>query len=244
MAGQSKRRSDVNHIQRVFLSAPLSALSREIDAELSTFSKSLAHICQQHGLKVFEPDVRANHQMWDSFRPDKVYEENRGNLIACDLVVAYVGLASAGVGMEIEIANSQNIPVIVLYESSRQEAVSRLVLGCPVVRDSIVAPTLDAIAEKLHQKLGGILKRLEVEITPPDASPFIDLLKRTHDRSTLSLSYVARAATLDKGYLSRLLSGKIPNPGRDQIVRLCAWGWKISLEETNSILRLGGYATL
>jgi nucleoside 2-deoxyribosyltransferase len=234
----------VNQFHRVFLSAPLAAFVGEPNTEIRFFYNNLAQVCKKHGLEVYEPYIYTDPQTHDHLRADKVYADNKEHLTACDLVIAYVGVVSAGVSMEIEFANAINIPVIILYETNPRDVVSRMILGCPVVKDAIVAPDFQQLANKLNEKLSGILQRLESEFAPTANPQFVELLKRTHDRSTLSLGYVGRAASLDKGYLSRLLVGKITRPAREQIIRLCVWGWKLGLEETNLILRTGGYSTL
>ena len=141
----------MNKIRCVFLSAPLAAFVGEPNTEIRLFYKNLVHVCNEHGLEVYEPYIHTDPQDHDYLRAEKVYADNKSQLIACDLVIAYVGIVSAGVSMEIEIANTFNIPAIVLHERNPPDVVSRMILGCPVVADVIVAATYELIVEKLSE---------------------------------------------------------------------------------------------
>ncbi len=56
---------------------------------------------------------------------------DRARVAASDLLLAYVGLPSLGVGSEIEIAHEHGIPIVLLAEQSAQ--VSRMARGNPAV---------------------------------------------------------------------------------------------------------------
>lgn len=84
-------------------------------------------------------------------KPEEVYRRDMGAVSSSDLIVAYVGEPSLGVGAEIERAAALGIDVILLYEEGR--TVSRLILGSPSVLGSVREKT----SEQLLDGLAGAL---------------------------------------------------------------------------------------
>lgn len=233
----------------VFLSVPLVALLWDTNENrrYRAFYGQLAKTCQQRNFEVYEPYFYGHPVEHDYIRPDEIYNNNRRKIANSVLLIAYVGITSSGVSMEVEIANSNYVPVILLYEDEKAGSVSKMLLGCPVAKDHITAPDTDGLATKLESKFDAILVRLgEEQIGMPGAnqSSFVNLLNKTHIASKSSLSQVAKLAGVDKGYLHRLLNGAIESPGRDQLIKLCGWGWRLDRDETNKILLAGEYPTL
>ncbi len=88
----------------------------------------------------------------------KVYDLDRDRVKDSAVVVAYVGIPSFGVGMEIEMAKSFDIHVILLGEVETLPSVSRLVLGSPAVKGTVVIERdnpekwQNYLAAKLHRQ--------------------------------------------------------------------------------------------
>ena len=80
--------------------------------------------------------------------PAEVYKRDTEQLTKSDLMIAYVGEASTGTGDEIEYANARNIPVIIMYEKGNK--MSRMILGNPAVKKSIVFETEDQALKELE----------------------------------------------------------------------------------------------
>lgn len=234
---------------KVFLSVPLIALlnDEEANSQHRTFYGRIAEICDKRNLNAYEPYFHGHPLEHDYIRPDEIYRANEQHISESRLLIAYVGKPSAGVSIEIEIANRYDIPVILLFEEEQADIVSRMVLGCPAAKDHIVDTDLDSLLNKLDEKLDGILERLAEERASAlvqKRTLFLELLNKAHKDSGLSLSQVDRFSGVNKGYISRLLAGRIDEPGRDQIIKLCGWGGKLSRDTTNRILRAGGYPNL
>ena len=103
------------------------------------------------------------------------------------------------------------------------------------------------ISTSFENKFPSILSEIEEErmyVLTPKKTNLIKQLVAIHNASSLSIGQVAIRASIDKSYISRLLNEKISNPGRDQIIRLCAWGWKIDFARTNELLHDAGYEQL
>jgi hypothetical protein len=106
------------------------------------------------------------------------------------LMVAYVGVASSGVGIELELAHHADKPAVILYERTKLEErrISRLVRGNPaVIAEISFADFDDALAqletflvrfreqiaaEKLPTPLTLPSHRVEINLVPtPPAAP-------------------------------------------------------------------------
>lgn len=237
-----------------FLSAPLiSLLDNDLNArgkyhrDRHAFYSEIAQIAAENNVSVYEPSKYMDPNVHDYIRPEQIYQKNRDIIRTSDLLIAYVGIVSAGVAMEVEIANSFRVPVILLYENSSFNKISRMVLGCRMAKHQISANSLSKLSENFKNKFPSILSDIAEEriyVLTPKKTNLIKQLVAIHKASSLSIGKVATRACIDKSYISRLLNEKISNPGRDQIIRLCAWGWQIDFDRTNELLRDAGYEQL
>ena len=91
----------------------------EVIAEVidSVFGPETAYVPHKHTDPVKHPNVT----------PKEVYRKDKKQVMNSNFVVAYVGAPSLGVGAELEMANSKNIPFLLLHKKG--EAVSRLPRG-------------------------------------------------------------------------------------------------------------------
>lgn len=87
-------------------------------------------ICMQIGVTCYVPHKSPVH-MRKNVPPREVYQSDNDAIVHAAVVVAYVGVPSIGVGMNIEIAHSKQLPVVLLHEEHSD--VSSMVLGCPAV---------------------------------------------------------------------------------------------------------------
>lgn len=71
---------------------------------------------------------------------------------------------------------------------------------------------------------------------------FAALLAALYDKKDISKAALARRAGISEVYLHQVFSGR-RNPSRDRLVCICA-GLGASLEETQTLLKHGGYAQM
>ena len=71
---------------------------------------------------------------------------------------------------------------------------------------------------------------------------FAALLAALYDKKDISKAALARRAEISEVYLHQVFSGR-RNPSRDRLVCICV-GLGASLEETQTLLKHGGYAQL
>lgn len=118
---------------RAYISGALMNLE---DNRLKRFYEALGETLRDLGVEPYVPHLQIDPQRDPEISPSEVYRRDRDAIAASQLVVAYVGRPSLGVGVEIEIARQLGIPVIALFE--REAKVSRMARGSPAIRAEIV----------------------------------------------------------------------------------------------------------
>jgi nucleoside 2-deoxyribosyltransferase len=111
------------------MSGPLTGLAQP--EEVKGFYVALRAACAEAGLDLYLPHLFSDPTEQPGLTPRQVYELDREQIAAAELVVAYVGLPSLGVGCEVEIAREHGVPVILLAEQAC--SVSRMIRGNPAV---------------------------------------------------------------------------------------------------------------
>jgi 2'-deoxynucleoside 5'-phosphate N-hydrolase len=120
---------------RIFFAGPLTDLKNPDSTK--EFYKKLAQVAADEGHEYFLAFLNGTDPIKNpDVSPNTVYSVDTAELEKSDLLVAYVGEPSTGTGIEVEYANNNNIPVVLLYESSKK--VSRMLLGSPIVKKEIV----------------------------------------------------------------------------------------------------------
>jgi nucleoside 2-deoxyribosyltransferase len=118
---------------KIYVSGPLTnhgANANETE-HLKRFYEAIATVCQEKGHVVYLPHKHTDPITHPGISPVDVYKTDMREIGRADLVIAYVGKASHGVGMEVERAYHTGTKVVLLYE--RGTKISRLLKGCPAV---------------------------------------------------------------------------------------------------------------
>jgi len=136
-------------IRQVYLSGALTGLDRP--DETRAFYEALAAVCVEAGIKVYIPHLATDPLKYPELSARQVYKLDRSQVRASDLVIAYAGFPSLGVGMELEIANQAGIPVLLLAESDAP--LSRMARGCPAVIGEIRFTTREDALDGLRNWL-------------------------------------------------------------------------------------------
>jgi nucleoside 2-deoxyribosyltransferase len=117
--------SSIPEVMKLYISGPLQS-AEDLNAA-RTFYEALAKACDEDGWDVYLP-----HQNTDPIRNRTlseavVFDRDLEALYAADVVAAYIGRASSGVGAELGIAFSRKQPILGFYQ--RNERPSRFILG-------------------------------------------------------------------------------------------------------------------
>ncbi len=152
------------HTHKVYISGALTGV--ENSAEVKALYEAIGSLCQEMGFQAYVPHLATDPTNNPDVSPRQVFEIDKLQASSSDLVIAYLGIPSFGVGMELAYAEINNISLILLYE--RSKTVSRFPRGIPTVISEIqFSSKEDALAQ-----LRSVLEQWSVEQpTQPLSSP-------------------------------------------------------------------------
>jgi 2'-deoxynucleoside 5'-phosphate N-hydrolase len=137
------------HISGIITNLPKGQKKKFLD-----FYDQLALVCRRHGWQTFVPHHFIDPEEFPASSPAEVYDREMRDLKEADVVIAYVGQPSLGVGMEVEAARAQNAIIILMSEKGTN--VSRLIRGCPAVIHEIEFADFPDALKKLNEALAKI----------------------------------------------------------------------------------------
>lgn len=120
-------------MKKLYISGALTGIEKP--AEIKAFYESIALIAEEIGFHAYVPHVNTDPINNPDVSPRQVFETDKNQVSASDLVIAYVGYPSLGVGMELAYAEINSIPTILLYEKGK--VISRFPRGIPTVISEI-----------------------------------------------------------------------------------------------------------
>jgi hypothetical protein len=132
-------------VGEAYVSGALTAL--EDGARTRLFYELLAEVVESAGLRAYLPHRVTDPVTTPNLDPRAVYDIDRAHVTGSRVVVAYGGIPSFGVGIEVELAREHGIPVILVVE--RDRTVSRLLLGNPAVVEVVRFADLDGLRRAL-----------------------------------------------------------------------------------------------
>src|SRR6266545_1427986 len=132
-----------------YVSGALTAL--EDGARMRLFYELLAEVVETVGLRAYLPHRVSDPVAAAHLDPRTVYDIDRAHVTGARVVVAYAGIPSFGVGIEVELAREHGVPVVLVVE--RERTVSRLLLGNPAVVDVVRFTDLDGLRRGLATAL-------------------------------------------------------------------------------------------
>jgi hypothetical protein len=148
-----------------YVSGALTAL--EEGARMRLFYELLAEVVESVGLRAYLPHRVTGPVAAAHLEPRAVYDIDRAHVTSARVVVAYAGIPSFGVGIEVELAREHAVPVVLVVE--RERTVSRLLLGNPAVVEVVRFADLDG----LRRGLAAALERTQAAIAPGAALPAV-----------------------------------------------------------------------
>lgn len=139
-------------MKTAYICGPLTELDPDFIPVVKMFYEKIADLLQEHtGFRAFVPHEHYDPQKHAHFTPKQVDEAERDQVCNHTNLLVVVAIApSWGGGIEVEMANQNNIPVVVLcdWHKLRTKRISRLLRGNPAVRTVLEYETEhDAIAK-------------------------------------------------------------------------------------------------
>ncbi|MEH2134079.1 MAG: nucleoside 2-deoxyribosyltransferase [Nostoc sp.] len=114
---------------KVYVSGALTNV--ENPKESKALYKKIGLLCEEIGLQAYVPHLQTDPVNNPDISPREVFDQDKYQVSNSDLVIAYLGSLSFGVGMELAFAETNKIPIILLYETGKR--ISRFPRGIPTV---------------------------------------------------------------------------------------------------------------
>lgn len=146
-----------------YVSGALSALGD--DAAGRILYELIGEILEGEGLSTYVPHRYTDPIAAPGLTAQTVYDVDRQHVSGAALLVAYAGVPSFGVGIEVEIAREHGVPVVLVVHRGR--AVSRMLLGNPAVVEVVRFADLDG----LRRSLAEAVRRVSSQPRPPRLDP-------------------------------------------------------------------------
>ena len=97
--------------------------------EVRAFYEAIGGVCVEVGLTPYVPHKHIDPELNPDVTPQTVFETDKAQVVSSKLLIAYVGVRSLGVGMELAYAETHHIPIILLYQENQR--ISKMVRGIP-----------------------------------------------------------------------------------------------------------------
>src|SRR5439155_23609553 len=133
-------------VGEAYISGALTAL--EDAPRTKVFYELLAEIAEAAGLRAYLPHRVTDPVTAAHLDPRSVYEIDRAHVTNAAVLIAYAGIPSFGVGIEVELAREHSVPVIVVAD--RERPISRPVLGDPALVALAKCAHLDGLQRDLR----------------------------------------------------------------------------------------------
>jgi hypothetical protein len=140
-----------------YVCGPLTELAPDEQESVKLFYQHIADVCEKViGIRAFVPHEHydpVNHIVHTPQDVDRAEREQVCNRTSLVIVAAIA--PSWGGGIEVEMANQNNVPVIILCEEEKlkNRKISRLLRGNPAVRDVMTYSTNEEALEKIKDYL-------------------------------------------------------------------------------------------
>lgn len=136
-------------MKKIYISGALTNVSNS--KELKKFYEEIGKTCEAYGFEAYVPHLKTDPILNADITPQEVFKVDKNQVINSDLLIAYIGEPSIGVGMEIAYAEEKGIPVILVYNDSKP--VSRFPRGIPNKYGEIIFRQYEEAVSKIRNLL-------------------------------------------------------------------------------------------
>ena len=152
--GATEKFNFSSNIGKIYVSGALTIINKKKD--LKEIYESIASVCSNFCSNVYVPHLGGTDPVkHPEVDPLSVWKKNHREVASSDLIIAYVGYPSLGVGAELEIARITASDLIVWW--LKGEKVSRMARGNPAVSHRLEVKNKNDLLNKLRK----ILKEYE-----------------------------------------------------------------------------------
>lgn len=148
-----------------YICGPIRELSVEERPQILKFYERIADAFK--GMTPFVPHQRFDPDNYVDFTPHDIDGVERDQVCNKTSLLVVVAVApSWGGGIEVEMANNNHVPVIILCEREKlnNRRISRLLLGNPAVKKVIEYDIQDEAIKKLEHWIDNLIDRCELNM--------------------------------------------------------------------------------
>lgn len=133
-------------INKIYISGALTIIDEK--KNLKSIYENIAKFCADYCDNIYVPHLGGTDPIKNPLvTPQEVWEKDHKEVSSSDLVIAYVGTPSLGVGAELEIARFTTSKIVLWY--FKGEKVSRMALGNPAVVEKLEVEDEKELMNKL-----------------------------------------------------------------------------------------------
>jgi transcriptional regulator with XRE-family HTH domain len=181
---------------RAYVSGALTGAER---ADAHDLYEAAAEVLRAHGLTAYVPHMATDPVMHPTIAADAVYQRDRSEVVTADLVVAFVGRPSFGVGMELELAAAALVPILLVIPEGFR--VSRMVTGGAA---RVYGPVSFSDTATLRTALERALPDIAAELRLRERPPVPEVGRRFRElriSADLTIESVARELGVSAPYI-------------------------------------------
>jgi transcriptional regulator with XRE-family HTH domain len=175
------------------------ALTGEADSVREMYER-IAALLAEYGFVPYVPHLVTDPVKHARVTPEHVYRTDRTQVATADLVVAFLGRPSFGVGQELEIAADALVPILIVVREG--QPVSRMALGGPARR---YGPLQYSEWSDLEPKLVQILPSIIAELNARPHFRIPDIaasLQRARVRAGMARAELARRVGASEDFIT------------------------------------------
>ena len=109
---------ELNRKIKIYVSGALTGIENPEGTKY--FYEAIGLLWEEIGYQAYVPHLNTDPIKNPNITPRKVFETDKHQVSTSDLVIAYLGCPSFGVGMELAYAETKGIPIILLYEQGKK----------------------------------------------------------------------------------------------------------------------------
>ncbi len=143
--------------KKIYVAGALTNVKEYVSVNKKELYENIASICSRLGFDVYVPHLskqELSSSIAKNLTPKRIFEWDIQQVTEADIIIAYVGLVSLGVGIELGYAACLKIPVITLCEKG--QPISPMILGHSCLVEHIEYRTEKDYERKLQQTLFNI----------------------------------------------------------------------------------------
>jgi transcriptional regulator with XRE-family HTH domain len=177
---------------RAYLASALTGLSREARQLVISAHAAIKLACSQLGITVYDPMDHTDPTAYSAIPAKDVFMIDRRQVLSADLLIALITEPSFGEGMELELARSTLLPVLLVVP--KDKSVSKMVTGSPGVKHTVTFESVEDVTAEVLKGLRILTPKLterRVTVKENRSNVVGELIRRARESRGFSLDDLA-----------------------------------------------------